>query len=309
MRWLLSIALLLPVLAWAQPGASHVDARLETTQIRIGEPARLELEVSYPANSSVIWPQLADTITARIEIVDAGVVDTVANNGGLLRQVRTLTITAFDSGFWAIPPFQFIVQGEPMATKALLLEVHSVPVDPSGRPRDIKPMHEGPFSLAYWFHENLVWIGLGVLGSLLLGALIVALKRERPNPLDTVVEITVPLKDRILAGLDALEKDRVWQQGDHKSYQSRLTDLLRSYIEERFRVPAMESTTDELLKELRVSPLSKDHRAQLENMLRLADMVKFAKALPSPQENEQMMAAAIRFVNETAPVETPTTHA
>lgn len=309
MRWLLYIALLLPVFAWAQPGTSHVDARLEPAQIRIGEPARLELEVSYPANSSVIWPQLADTITARIEMVDAGVVDTVTNNGGILRQVRTLTITAFDSGFWAIPPFQFIVQGEPMATKALLLEVHSVPVDPSGRPRDIKPIHEGQFSLAYWFHENLVWIGLGVLGSLLLGALIVALKRKRPKPLDTVVEITVPLKDRILAGLAALEKDRVWQQGDHKSYHSRLTDLLRSYIEERFRVPAMESTTDELLKELRVSPLSTDHRAQLENMLRLADMVKFAKALPSPQENEQMMAAAIRFVNETAPVETPTTHA
>jgi len=309
MKWLLHIALLLPVFAWAQPGTSHVDARLETALIRIGEPARLELEVSYPANSSVIWPQLADTITARIEMVDAGVVDTVADNGGLLRQVRTLTITAFDSGFWAIPPFQFIVQGEPMATKALLLEVHSVPIDPGGRPRDIKPIHEGPFSLAYWIHENLVWIGLGVLGSLLLGALIGALQRRRPKALDTDVEETVPLKERILAGLATLEKDRVWQQGDHKTYQSRLTDLLRSYIEERYRVPAMESTTDELLKELRVSPLRTDHRTQLENMLRLADMVKFAKALPSPQENEQMMASAIRFVNETAPVEDPVAHA
>ena len=65
-------------------------------------------------------------------------------------------------------------------------------------------------------------------------------------------------------------------------------------------MPALESTTDELLHELRVSPLNTDQQNLLGNMLRLADLVKFAKALPSPQENEQMMANALRFVQETA---------
>jgi hypothetical protein len=99
----------------------------------------------------------------------------------------------------------------------------------------------------------------------------------------------------------ALEDQRLWQQGDHKAYHSKLTDILRGYIEERYQVPALESTTDELIKELRVSSLPTEQRDRLENMLRLADLVKFAKTLPSPQENEQMMAGGIQFVETTAP--------
>jgi hypothetical protein len=107
------------------------------------------------------------------------------------------------------------------------------------------------------------------------------------------------LYQRVLAALETLEKERLWQQGDHKGYHSRITDLLRGYIEERYHVPALESTTDELIRELRVSPLSTDQRGQLENMLRLADMVKFAKTTPSSEENERMMTSTVRFVSET----------
>ena len=123
---------------------------------------------------------------------------------------------------------------------------------------------------------------------------------RRKQPLVQAPVIELPLHERVLQQLAALDKERVWQQGDHKAYQSRLTDLLRGYIEERYQVPALESTTDELLHELRVSPLNTDQQNLLGNMLRLADLVKFAKALPSPQENEQMMANALRFVQETA---------
>ncbi|MBK6343000.1 MAG: hypothetical protein IPF41_10550 [Flavobacteriales bacterium] len=99
----------------------------------------------------------------------------------------------------------------------------------------------------------------------------------------------------------------LWQQGQHKAYQSRLTDLLRGYIEARYQVPALERTTDELMHELRVRPLEKRAQVLLGNMLHNADMVKFAKALPSPQENEQLMASARRFVMATA--ETDPAHA
>jgi len=149
-----------------------------------------------------------------------------------------------------------------------------------------------------------------------LAWLIVTALRRRPRrgQPPAVQEERLPLHERVLRELEALERERLWQQGTHKEYHSRLTGLLRGYIEERYRVPALESTTDELLAELRVSPLTTDQRNRLANMLRLADLVKFAKALPSPQENEGMMAAANAFVRETAgtaseePV-APTTHA
>jgi hypothetical protein len=226
-----------------------------------------------------------------------------------MRQVRTLELTSFDTGFWAVPPFRFIVNGDPLDTRALLLEVRTVEVDTAQGLRAIKDIHVLPFSLGYWLREHVLWIVGGVVVLVALVALVLFLRRKPRVTMPAAPAVVLPLKDRTLAALRALETERVWQQGDHKGYHSRLTDVLRGYIEERYRVPALESTTDELLKELRVSALSTDHRGQLENMLRLADMVKFAKALPAPQENEQMMAGALRFVEDTAPTPSPNDHA
>lgn len=310
MKWACTIALLFPLFAVAQPGSSFVDVRLDTAIIRIGEQAHLHVEVSYPAAVSVIWPTLADTLNNHLEVVKDSGVDTANGTGGLMRQVRTLTITSFDSGMWAIPPLRFFVNGTPVDTRSLLLEVRTVQVDTTKSVRDIKGIYELPFSLAYWIREHLHWIGAGMAALAILVAGIYLLLRKRPPHAAPVVPaVVLPLHERILAEMHRLEKERIWQQGDHKGYHSRITDLLRGYIEERFRVPALESTTDELLKELRVSPLNSDQRGQLENMLRLADMVKFAKALPSPQENEQMMAGALRFVQETAARPNPVDHA
>lgn len=309
MRWIIHILLTLPLFAAAQPGSSIVDARIDTNVIRLGEQVRLHLEVSHPSAVSVIWPSIGDTLSAHLEVVRDTGVDTAEAGTATMRQVRTLFVTAFDTGYWAIPPFRFIVNGSPQETKAMLVEVRTVEVDPSQPIRDIKDIVELPFSLMYWIRKHALWLlgGLAVTGVII--GLLLFLTRRKPVARAMTREVALPLADRILAALRTLEAERIWQQGDHKQYQSRVTDLLRGYIEERYQVPAMESTTDELLRELRVSPLNTDQRGRLENMLRLADMVKFAKAQPSPQENEQMMASAVRFVQDTAPRPEPVDHA
>lgn len=302
MKWLVYIAILfVPLFSTGQSGNTYVDVRLDTTVIRIGEQARLHVEVSYPRNGTVQWPAVSDTLTKHVEVVKDSGVDTADGTNGMMRQVRSLALTSFDSGFWAIPPFQFVVNGTPIATEALLLEVRTVPLDSTLALRDIHDIIELPFSLAYWARQHAAWIAGGVAVLVAIIILLYFLLRKKKSTTDrSEPRIVIPLHERILAALGDLEKQRVWQQGDHKAYHSRLTDLLRSYIEERFRVPAMESTTDELVKELRISPLNNEQRTHVENMLRLADMVKFAKAVPSPQENEQMMAGALRFVQDTA---------
>lgn len=152
-----------------------------------------------------------------------------------------------------------------------------------------------------WALDHWIWITGVALTALVAVASVLFMRRRKRAPAEPVVEVPpVPLHERVLAAMDALERERLWQLGEHKAYQSRLTDLVRGYIEERFQVPALERTTDELMKELRVSPLTMEQQALLGNMLRLADMVKFAKALPAPQENEQMLISARRFVLDTA---------
>ncbi|HRH68935.1 MAG TPA: hypothetical protein PLB89_05460 [Flavobacteriales bacterium] len=311
MRAITATALVLPLTLIGQSANTVVGVDLDTTVIRIGEQVHMKMHVSYSPNSvkSIVWPTIADTLERHVEVVHDSGVDTVAGDGALARQVRTLTLTSFDTGFWAVPPFRFVVDGTTLESTAQLIEVRTTELDSSLALRDIKDIVVLPFSAGYWLREHWVWFAIGAASLAILATVLYLVLRKRgpstPSPTPTVV---IALHERILRALEVLDKERVWQQGDHKGYHSRITDLLRGYIEERYRLPALESTTDELVKELRVSPLSPDQRGQLENVLRLADMVKFAKALPSPQENEQMMAFSQRFVRETAAVQEPVDH-
>lgn len=311
MRTTAAIAVFLPLCLCGQTASTVVGVDLDTTVMRIGEQVHLRMHVTYAPKAvrSIQWPVVSDTLGQHLEVVHDPGVDTLSGEQELVRQVRTLTLTSFDTGFWAVPPFRFVVDGISMESAALLLEVRPVELDSALAVRDIKDIHTLPFSVAYWIRQHWTWFAAGAAAVGVIATLLyVLLRKRKPKVVKEQVVITTPLHERVLKALDMLDKQRIWQQGDHKGYHSRITDLLRGYIEERYAVPAMESTTDELIKELRVSPLSTDQRGQLENMLRLADMVKFAKALPSPQENEQMMAGAMRFVRETAPTGTPVPH-
>jgi hypothetical protein len=306
MRVLAAIVLCMPGVIAAQTVLPL--ARLDTGVIRIGEQARITLGVEFPPDHigrEVGWPEVGTHLAPHVEVLHSSEVDTVLQEHGqelhTVQLVRVLTITSFDTGYWAIPPFSFTVSGRPAETAPMLLEVRGVELDTAMAVHDLKPFHELPFSLGFWLRQNWYWPTGGALLALLIGLLVRKLRhRERPSTSVAIVEEVLPLHERVRNALLALEQERLWQQGLHKEYHSRITDLLRGYIEERFQVQALERTTDELLHALKVSPLAPDQRARLANMLQLADMVKFAKAVPTPPENEGMMAAALRFVHETA---------
>lgn len=307
MRSAIIILILLPVLAQAQvPMAS-----LDTAVLRIGEQVELVLSIDLPIDAPVnmvSWPAVGDTLIKQLEVIRKGPVDTV-QEGSVSHLSQRITITGFDTGHWAIPPFQFMVSGSPVETRPMLVEVRSTALDDPKVQRPPKGIYEVPFSLAYWIRAHLVELlaGIGGLVVIIAGLFYLTRKREAA-PVKVVAAAVEPAHLRTLRALRELEAGRLWQQGEHKAYHSRITDLLRSYIEERYDVPAMESSTDELLQALRVSSLKSDLRPHLENMLRLADLVKFAKATPTAAENEQMMAGAIRFVEATVATTTSDHH-
>ena len=111
MKWLLVIASLLPIVALGQGANTVVGADLDTARIRIGEQVDLRIHVTYTAGAepSIQWPAIGDTLSAHVEVVLDPGVDTASNGSDRLVQERTLTITSFDTGFWAIPPFRFLV--------------------------------------------------------------------------------------------------------------------------------------------------------------------------------------------------------
>jgi hypothetical protein len=223
------------------------------------------------------------------------------------QQMRQFRITSFDSGYWAIPPFRFVVNGDTMESNALLLGVETVEVDTTQAIKDIKEIYELPFSLADWLREHWQWFAGGAAILVILIALIMYFKRRQRKPVLVPEAPPKSLQERMLEALAEIDRRKLWQQGQVKQYHSEVTDLLRACVEERYGVPALERTTDELLAELGVSAMGRDARELLGNMLRLADLVKFAKHTALPSENEQLMASAVRFIHLTT--DTPPAHA
>lgn len=310
MRILTAIAFGLLVLDAGAQG-TQVRAELDTAVLRIGEQTRLDLVVTWsgaPTGIAVEWPKINDTLNAHVEVLAMMPVDTVLHHADGFPERHALrlpmVITSFDSGYWAIPPFRIGVDGDILETQPLLLEVRTVPVDTTAEAWDIKEIEELPFSLMYWLRQHWPWVAGGMAAILAALLLVYWLRRRRSTTADAAPPAPeLPLVDRTLLALQRVDQQRLWQNGQHKEYHSAVTDILRGYIEERFNVAAMERTTDELLQLMRLTSASQEATGRLGNMLRLADMVKFAKLTPAPTENEHMMQAAIRFVQETAPAD------
>ena len=125
-------------------------------------------------------------------------------------------------------------------------------------------------------------------------------RKEKPVFIPKIPER--PAHEIALEGLHRIESEKLWQQGFTKKYYSELTEIIRQYIERRFSINAMEQTTDEILLHFDATLIAADIKEKLGFILRQADMVKFAKALPFPIENENSMAFAYEFIHVTRPV-------
>ncbi len=284
-----------------------VSAKLDTAAMLIGDQVKLNLHFSFPSNAMIRWPILPDTILGKIQVLSRSTIDTTfsADKKNITLGQRIL-LTSFDSGFYTIPPIRFFYRkaGDTAVlyqqTDMLLLNVHTIRVDTT---KAFKPI-KGPVHIPISFREMLPWI----LGGLLLIVLVFFLfyffrKRSKSEPVFTLKPRVVLLPhEAALAELEKLRVQKLWQEGRTKEYHTILTDILRTYIEARFKRNAMESTTSEIIDELTGLPeIPRESLEKLRQILVLADLVKFAKSQPLPAEHESSLVSGVAFVRETIP--------
>jgi hypothetical protein len=101
--------------------------------------------------------------------------------------------------------------------------------------------------------------------------------------------------------LEEMRVEKAWLHMPVKSYYISLTEVLRVYIHEQFGVLALEQTTDEILSSLKESGCETGALNRLKSILKLSDLVKFAKVVPDEAENAQQVTGAVEFVKVTAP--------
>jgi predicted secreted protein len=300
-----SLFLILPKLSEAQ--RIKATASLDSTHILIGDQVNLTLELEKPENIRIDFPVLADNISEYIEILRQSPVDTVIIENNAIRLVQNFLITSFDSGEHRIPPFWFKLHMEDrvdsIPSNELFIRVFTMEIDTTRGPTDIKMPYDAPLTLK----EVTPWI----LGIILLAGIIFFIfyyisRRKRNLPVFTLpVRPKDPPHVVALRELDRIRDEKIWQKDKIKEYYSQVTDVLRTYIEDRFGIPAMEYTTHEIMRAMAAAKdqLSDKSRANLGQILPLADLVKFAKYHPLPDDHNLTLVNAYFFINDTKPAE------
>jgi hypothetical protein len=278
---------------------------LTNDTIRIGDQVEFKIIASVPKGYSVLFPNFADTLAMGVELIKALPIDTQKFGDERVELIYRLLLTSFDSGLHRIPPFE-LPFGENQITDtartaSLWLTVFTLPRDTTiAGIYDIKPPLAEPITLG----EVAKWGGLLLLFAGLLTLIIFYFIRKKSNkPIVFFEKQEDPPHVIALRKLQKVTDDKMWETDNHKYYHSVVTEIIREYIERRFEVPALEQTTLEILQNLKSKNIiAKELYENLYDNLSLSDLVKFAKYIPTINDNEALLKFAFRFVNETKPV-------
>lgn len=296
--------ILFPVASQGQQLRTY--AEIDTNDVLIGDQVGLMLNIISDLKTEVVWPSIPDTI-GNLDVISRSKIDTLDSNNTRYMS-RKFVVTSFDSGRFEIPPFVFMYEQEgreglyPAETEPLYLSFATVAVDTAKPIKDIKSPFDEPVTL-----DEYIWYIVGAVA--IIAAVIVIIwfvKRRKPRAVEKMdYDPRIPPHVLALEGLKQLEDEKLWQKGRVKSYHIRLTDIIRTYIERRFDVMAMEMTTPEIVDGMHRANIDSNLTEDIRKVLELADMVKFAKMEPLPDENTSGMTIAVNFVKRTIPVSKP----
>ena len=284
-----------------------ISSRFDTTSIWIGEQTNFVITLEQPEDMHVSFPALSDTLSGEIEILYSIPPDTLKIDNNKLRIINRYRITSFEPGDHKIKPLPFVFfideDEKVLYTSRASLKVLSPEIDETAEIYDIK----APFDIPVGIFEVLRIVLPGILILFLFWFLFRYFKRKKENqPFIKSEKPPEPAHYIALRELKQLREASLWQQGLIKEYYTRLTEIIRMYIERRFRIAAMEQTSEEIMRELtQQEVLSKEMNGLLQDCFLISDLVKFAKANPGQEDHEKCLNTAFRFVKETFETKMP----
>ena len=282
----------------------RVETSIDTTKNKIGAQFNLTLRIVVDTTETVTFP--SGNNFGRMEVIRNYVVDTVKKDNRY-ELIKKYGLAQFDSGKYTVPSLKVFINQKPYFSDSLSVEVANVSVDTlQQKMYEIKPIFGAPSASSgiwKWLLIVALLVGVGFLVYYLI-------KKYQKKKIDKETFKT-PI-EKATSLLNTLEKKELWQKGEVKAYYSELTDITRNYIEEAIEIPAMESTTSELIVGLRNASqkkkmaVSQETLENLERVLKQADLVKFAKSKPLDfeiSEDKKKIEKAILTLDNAIPVE------
>lgn len=289
---------LVPALSWAQNVI--VKAELDSMMMWVGQQTGLHVEVTCDAGQTISFPTYHDTIVKGLEIIPPVTTDTqYVNDRQRMVVTRNYTITCFDSALIYIPYIPVTVDGEEYQSNRLALAFMSYDIPEENAKQIFGPKENMKTPVKLYEAKGLVFYWL--LAAITIVAafyLLIRYRDDKPIIRRIKIEPKVPAHVRAISEIEELRQSGGPHSEDAKEYYTRLTDILREYINDRFGFNATEMTSYEIMERLEESR-DKESLDELRNLLSTADMVKFAKFKPMLNENDQNLVNALEFVNDT----------
>jgi hypothetical protein len=288
----LPIALLFVFFGFSQKITTSIDS----SQIKIGSQFKLTIKASVNAKDKVVFPE--GKFFGALEILESYPVDTIKNNSQY-ELIKKYGLTQFDSGRYTLPNLLVKINQTPFRTDTLSILVNNVKVDTTKQQMyDIKNIiasEEAPSS-EWW--KWLLLLALIVASGFASYFIIKKIQKRE----DSAEEFFASPIEKAIAYLQNLDKKQLIQKGEVKEYYSEMTDIARTYIEESVNVPAMESTSSELIAALKKAIsekkmfINREELNQFKLVLENADLVKFAKSKPMQFEIEKDKGIIDKFL-------------
>lgn len=277
--------------------AQELSITLDKDTILIGDHINLDITIKNTENEKVLFPIFADSIST-FDVINSYPIDTLSDGYN-----KRYSITQFNEGnyqFGQIPTVVVRTNGvmDTLYSNTLNLIVKTIEVDTTQAIKTIKSVKSLPFP---WKDFLKKWSIPILLLLILLGALLYYLaKRKKLFVKEEKPKSMLDFYEEAIQKLEEIDKKKMWQNDQIKEYYFSISEVLRTYLEGRFGINAMESTTDEIKEDLFLETSLKN---KVTEILEQADLAKFAKFKPLNDENMSVMKKAKDFVRHTKPKE------
>ena len=286
--------------------APKISGTVEPDSIGIGDRFLFTIEVERDLMQEVYFPDFKQSVE-HYEMIEDRPVDTLSREGRRLKLRKSYLMAAFQEGIHKVLPEVMYLDKNIIDTlrgdDTLRLMVTTFEIDSTSHTIfDIKPQR----TLKFKFGEISGYVTWTIIAIIILVLLFLIAKRILAHYGKSFSDIfkpapPLPPHEIALRDLKKLHSERLWQEGNHKLYYSGLTDILRAYIAGQFGVGALEMTSDEIIEAMRGVEIPQKQKMDLTELLRDADLVKFAKAMPEAEANEAAYTMALNFVEQTMP--------
>lgn len=285
-----------------------VKLSLDSAFLLMGRTTPLHLELVTPANPEgrLLIPK--DSMCDKVEILKMLEADTTQLGNDRIEIKQDIVLQSFDSGVYRLNPIMYVIGNDTFRSNRLVLKVFPADVDSLETIHDYADVADIDRSFIDYLPDFIVDYGLWILAVIIVlgaGGYAFYLLKRKKNPFAAAPEKPVPPYEKAIGELNRLRGEKLCENGHEKEFYTRLTDILRVYLNGRFGINAMEMTSTQIRHMLNSNAEAKLSKQNMERVLETADFVKFAKVRPLPDDNICAFNSAMQFVEDTRPKPEP----